>query len=77
MNNPRLYCLNYNLGLKKIFCFFLGGPAQSLQAYGVGPPSILKPASCQEIYFYYYLAYGILYDITTGGPVVRCLLERE
>ena len=65
----------YNATLTRIFLFFfLGGPAHSSQASSrVGPPSILKPASCQENYLWISLIF-ILWDIlgpgiTTAGPV--------
>jgi hypothetical protein len=34
---------------------------------GWARPINYKPTSCQAIYFYFYIAYGILYDITAGG----------
>jgi len=42
----------------------------------VGPPSILKPASCQAIYFYFYLEYKILHsDLGTQPPVSGVVME--
>jgi hypothetical protein len=34
----------------------------------VGPPNTIKPASCQENYFYFNLASGRLWVIYTAGP---------
>ena len=45
----------------------MGPPRWSYGFKRVGPPNKLQATSSQENYFYFYIAYGILYDITAGG----------
>ena len=58
---------------KFLFFFRVGPPSWALGFKRVGPPSTLKLASCQEIYFYFYLVSGIRWDITTAGPLNQAL----
>ena len=51
MNNPRLF-LPLQSRVENFFCFFLGGPAHSLQATSLGGPAhSLQATSCQANYF--------------------------
>ena len=55
-----IYLLNVQLQLEKFFCFFWVGPPGLLIMGGPARTPHEVAASCQVIYFYFYLAYGIL-----------------
>ena len=68
-----IYLLDVQLQLEKFFCFFLGGPARAPHnCFFLGGPARTPhevAASCQVIYFYFYIASGRLWVIYTAGPV--------